>query len=126
MSWELEWRMWRQLRGAFTNQPADMRFIFTPSSHVRDGYTFDQADSIKQAMAVLPADCTRVFLEPTGHNNIADIPRDCDIALILGNTESGNMALARPAETYHIATPGSTDIYGINAAAIALSYWYGQ
>ena len=56
MPFDLEWRMWRQLRGAFEIE----EFIFVGEAH--DGYTFRQALTMKEALAVLPADCQRVLL----------------------------------------------------------------
>ena len=125
MPFELEWRMWRQLRGAFEID----QFIFVGDKH--DGYEFRQAPTMKEALAVLPPDCQRDFLEPTGYNPIHDLARmtslrEGDIALIVGNTEHSNIDHALVAETYCIYTPGKTDLYGINAAAIALAVRYGQ
>lgn len=125
MSADLEWRMWRQLRGAFHID----RFIFVPTNHKMEGYTFDQADTIEEALAVLPGDCHRVFLEPSGYNSLYDMPKTGHIALILGNTSMDNMAHAQVNETYAIKTEGGiahNHLYGINAAAIALAFEYGQ
>jgi len=120
---ELEWRMWRQLRGAF-----DFRdIIFVPRLPKMDGYDFRQADTIEEALAVLPEHTERVFLEPTGNKPLTMLPdRLNDVVFILGNTAMSNLKQAEPDETYHIHTPQQTDLYGINAAAIALSYWVGQ
>ena len=119
MPFDLEWRMWRQLRGAFEID----EFIFVGEAH--DGYTFRQAPTMRDALAALPTDCQRVFLEPTGYNPVSAIP-DGDIAIIVGNTEHANIEHAEVNETYCIFTPGKTDLYGINAAAIALAEWYAQ
>lgn len=121
---DLEWRMWRQLRGAFAIEPADMKFIFVPRLPKMDGYAFDQYDTMEEALTSHDM-ASRVFLEPTGYNTVHDIPQG-DIALILGNTHNNNMHLAHVNETYAIATPGGADLYGINAAAIALACRYGQ
>ena len=118
----LEWKMWRQLRGAYEID----RLIFVPRIPSMDGYTFDQADTIEEALAVLPGDCQRVFLEPTGYNSVDAIPKTGHIALILGNTAQHNMMHAQVNETYRIHSPGSAHLYGINAAAIALALEYGQ
>lgn len=120
MPFDLEWRMWRQLRGAFEID----EFIFV-GEPVDGNYTFRQARTMKEALSVLSLDCQRVFLEPTGYKNMHDIPQG-DIALILGNTETGNMEHAQVNETYKIFTPNATDLYGINAAAIALAMRHGQ
>ena len=119
MPFELEWRMWRQLRGAFEID----EFIFVGAAH--DGYEFRQAPTMRDALAVLPEDCQLVFLEPLGYHPVSAIP-DGDVAIILGNTERSNLEHAGVDETYFINTPGKTDLYGINAAAIALALRYGQ
>lgn len=122
---ELEWRMWRQLKGAFGVD----RLIFTPRLHKMDGYTFAQADDMEEALQ-LAGDGMRIFLEPSGYNSMADwapMQREkVDPIFILGSTESDNMQYAKVNETYKIFTPNTTVLYGINAAAIALAYWYGQ
>jgi hypothetical protein len=119
MPFELEWRMWRQLRGAFEID----EFIFVGMAH--DGYTFRQAPTMKDALAVLPGDCQRVFLEPSGYNSLYEMPKG-DIALILGNTEQSNIHHAQVNETYRIASPGKSHLYPTDAAAIALALRYGQ
>lgn len=121
---DLEWRMWRQLRGAFAVEPADMEFIFVPRLPKMDGYGFKQYDTIEEALTSHDM-AHRVFLESTGYNTVHEIPQG-DIALILGNTHNSNIHLSHVNETYAIATPGDTDLYGINAAAIALAARYGQ
>lgn len=125
MPFEIEWRMWRQLRGAFEIN----ELIFVGEAH--DGYTFRQAPTMKEALAVLPPDCQRVFLEPSGQNHLNDLARisslrEGDIALIVGNTEQANLHHAEPHETYRIYTPGRTVLYGTNAVAIALAIRAGQ
>lgn len=124
MPFELEWRMWRQLRGAFEVN----EFIFV-GEEAHEGYSFRQAETMTEALAVLPENCQRVFLEPSGFNPISAIPQDGHIAIIVGNTEQSNVDLAVRGEydeTYCIWTPNKTHLYGTNAAAIALAMRYGQ
>lgn len=123
----VEWQMWRQLKGAF----AIDRFIFVPRVHKMQGYTFDQADSMGQALEMANEAYVRVFLEPTGLNSIAELGSlnnnpDANVVFVLGNTVSSNREYAQSHECFRINTQGDTDLYGINAAAIALAYWYGQ
>lgn len=117
----LEWRMWRQLRGAYEID----RFVFVPVLEQMEGYSFMQYDTMKEALASLSEFTSRVFLEPTGYKGMHDLPHG-DVALILGNTEFHNMDHAQVNETYAIKSPGGADMYGLNAAAIALAYEYGQ
>lgn len=121
---ELEWRMWGQLKGAFSPVPADMDFIFVPVNPNLNNFTFLQFDTIDEALAAAPA-APRVFLEPLGEKTLGEIPQG-DIVMILGNTELHNLDKAAQGETYRIQTPGATVLYGINAAAIALAMRHGQ
>jgi hypothetical protein len=119
----LEWRMWRQLRGAFQ---VDRVFAF-PMIASMEGYaSLKQFSTLSDALNALDENTVRCFLEPTGYNSLYDLPQDGDLALILGNTEHGNMQDAYLNETYRIASPKFTDLYGINAAAIALAIRFGQ
>lgn len=117
----VEWQMWRQLRGAFNID----RFIFTPVFDDMTHYSFDQAETIDSALKVLPKDTARCFLEPTGKNDLSQLPAG-DIALIIGNTAMNNTAFAEDHETYRIKTPTKTHLYGTNAAAIALAIRCGN
>jgi hypothetical protein len=114
---ELEIRMWKQLKGAF----AIKRIVMVPKLDVP--CPFDQYDSMEEALETCEGEL--VFLEPGGFNSITEIPVG-EIVLVLGNTQMGNMKLTSAAESYAISTPRPTDLYGINAAAIALSHWVHQ
>ena len=122
----VEWQMWRQLKGAF----AIDQLIFVPRVHKMDGYTFEQADTIPEALSMVSERTRRIFLEPNGAYSIHKLypPKrsiDTDVTFILGNTEHSNLRYARnKEEAVRIDTPGKTDLYGINAAAIALTYWH--
>lgn len=119
-----EWNLWRQMRGAF----GITRFKFVPVHDYMSNIDIDQYDTMEEALASLPADVDRVFLEPTGYKGMYDIPQG-DIALILGNTDTHNMPHAHVNETYSIKTEGGTQhnhLYPTEAAAIALAIRYGQ
>ena len=119
----VEWNMWRQLKGAFSID----RFIFIPRVHKLDSYTFEQADSVPEALA-MTSQHKRIFLEPRGGIAVSEIATlgNGDAVFVLGNTQYSNEEYAKANEMYRIETPGKTHIYGINAAAIALAYWWGQ
>lgn len=102
---ELESRMWRQLKGAFATE--------------RPVFVEDDAE-MTEALANAPG--RLIFLEPTGHNFVQDIPREGDITLVLSNTAVNNLHFCKPEDAYRIDTPKKTHLYGINAAAIALAY----
>lgn len=116
----IEWRLWRQLKGAFKIK----RFIFTPVMDSMRGYPVEQYDTMEESLAAA-GDAARVFLEPKGHNGMRDIP-DGDILLILGDTGRDNMHHAKSEETYRIRTPSRTVLFGTEAVAIALAVRYGQ
>jgi len=124
MTPEVEFRMWRQLMGSFDVQ----QLIVTPTIYGFENGIMRQADTFEEALE-LCGDMPRVFLEPDGMNNLYELPRGTDMALIIGNTEHSNMAFAEPDETYRIDTPAGpkrSHLYGPNAAAIALAYYWGQ
>lgn len=117
----LEHRMWRQLKGAYTvGDSANFRLIMVPRM---PGVSCEQYDTMEEALE--QAKGQLVFLEPTGMFDITDIPI-CDITLVIGNTEHSNIDYAQANQTYRIDTPKSTDLYGINAGAIALAYWWNK
>ncbi len=116
---ELEWRMWRQLRGAF----GIGRFVFTPIVKELLNVNIRQCATMEEALAM--CDGHRVFLEPTGTKTLRELPTG-DVVVILGNTSQHNLKYAKPDETYRIEAPRKADLYGINAAAIALAFNHGQ
>lgn len=117
-----EWKLWRQLKGAFGIK----RFIFVPVQDYMKGNSFEQYDTMEEALSKCEGE--RVFLEPTGYKSVAEIPMG-DITLIIGNSSLDNMKHARVNETYTINTPAGptkAHLYGSNAAAIALAIRHGQ
>lgn len=116
---QIEWQLWRQLRGAFKIT----RFIFVPIIEEMAIHHVDQVDTMEEALDMAKGE--RVFLEPTGYKGMHELPQG-DIVLILGNTETSNMKYAQVNETYKIMTPQRTVLYGTDAAAIALAIRYGQ
>ena len=122
---ELEWKIWRQLKGAFNVG----RFIFVPKVPAMDGYTFEQADSVGEALEMASDAVIRIFLEPNGTNDLMEIGSlahpDVDVVFVLGNTQNSNRQFADSFECFRIDTPGETHLYGVNAAAIALACWSG-
>jgi len=119
---ETEWQLWRQLRGAFKVK----RFVFVPRVPEMDNYSFDQFDTLEEALESCEGE--RVFLEPGGYNSMHQIPQG-DIVMVFGNSAESNFSHAKVNETYQIFTEGGTNhnhLYGSNAAAIALAIRYGQ
>lgn len=116
---EVEWQLWRQLRGAFDIK----RLIFTSIAPGMENYHLEQYQTIEEALAVVEG--TRVFLEPTGSKGMFDIPQN-DIVLITGNTSQDNLIYAKPDETYAIKSKTRTHLYPSEATAIALAVRHGQ
>ena len=117
----LEWRMWRQLKGAFKID----KFIFTPDLPEMANFTFEQYPTMEEALAA--SNGKRVFLEPGGEDSVLDIPANEDIVLVLGSTELGNAKHVTDNDlNVCIKTVKPVDFYGTNAAAIALAYMVGQ
>ena len=117
---ELEWRMWRQLRGGFEID----RFVFTPVLGQFHNVSIEQYPTMEECLLKVGT-ANRAFLEPSGYNSLHDLPQG-DCTLIVGNSNNSNMELADVSETYSIAAPNRLNAYGINAAAIALALRYGQ
>lgn len=123
MSSELEWHMWRTIKGAFSVN----RFVFIPKISSMQNYTFEQFDSMEEALE----SCTgkRIFLEPKGKYKLSYLTshKDDDIVLVLGNCSKNNLDLIRPEDvSIRIESNKPSHLYGTNAAAIALAYRYGQ
>ena len=113
-----EWQLWHQLRGAY----AVDSFIFLPKVPEVSNLAYEHVDTIEEALALSIGQ--RVFLEVGGTKNVTDIPKTGDITIIVGNTSSNNAAHAQPDEMYAIDCPFPGELYGVNAAAIALALWH--
>ena len=118
----IEWRMWRQLAGAFD---AAMQFKMVPIVSELSTITAEQYDTMAEALAACDPAHAKAFLEPTGTKTVAELPTG-DIVFVVGNTMQGNAVHALPTEMYRIASPNPTDLFGTDAVAIALAYHYGQ
>jgi len=118
---QVEWQLWRQLRGAFKIT----KIVFTPVIEEMKIHKVDQYDTMADCIWNNEGAGELVFLEPTGYNPVGDIPQG-DIVMVLGNTDHDNMKYAKVNETYKIASPQRTALYPTEAAAIALAIRYGQ
>lgn len=89
-----------------------------------EGYTCEQYRTMEEALAHAQGEVC--FLEPEGKKTMHDLAAlsGKDVTIVTGNAESGNMQLANPEYTYRIDTPSPCDMFGVNAAAIALSHWW--
>lgn len=121
MDAELEWRIWRQIRGAF----AVDRFVFVPIVPEMLTVSIDQYDTMEEALATCKG--KHCFLEQGGSDRLFDIPMDGDVTIIVGNTEWDNKSSVKAGDLQiEIMSVNPTDLYGFNAAAIALAVRVGQ
>lgn len=119
---ETEYQIWRQLRGAFKIK----KMVFVPVIESMKNYAIDQYATMEEALEATKDAGERAFLEPSGYKGMYDLPQG-DIVLILGDSGNDNMQHAQVNETYMIKAPSvRTHLYGVDAAAIALAYRYGQ
>lgn len=109
----IEWRVWRQLRGAFGIN----RMVACPVKPEMSNVSVEQYASMAEAVA--SCDGTVVLLRPGGDKHLLDIPISGDVTIVVGSTledlsgVSGDMAV-------NIECANPVDLYGFNAAAIAL------
>jgi hypothetical protein len=115
----LEWSMWRQLGGAFGID----RFIFTPEISSVTSSKVTQCHAMEEALSLASGEL--IFLEPSAKKNLSELPKLNDFTLILSDTSQNNAKFCTPENSYRICTPNKTDLFGINAASIALSYLCG-
>ena len=116
----IEWRLWRQLRGAFGFD----RFVAVPPLLENEGFKFDQFPTMTRALESCHG--RRIFFEPHGPHTLGDIPRG-DLVLVFGNTERGNSHhVGSDDYKVRLNSRNAVDLFGANAAAIALNYLYGR
>lgn len=112
---KVELFMFRQLRGAYKYD----RLVMVPNLYNGGATAVDQYDTIEEALATCKG--RKVFLEPTGESRMTDIPLDEDIVIIMGNAFDGNKRRASADDLIvRIDSPGQTDMFAVNAAAIVL------
>ncbi len=116
---DLEWSMWRQLGGAFGID----RFIFTPEVSSVTSSKVTQCPSMKEALKFATGEL--IFLEPWADKDLAEVPRLNNYTLILSDTSQNNSKFCNAENSYRICTPNNTDLFGVNAASIALSHLCG-
>ena len=117
----LEMRMLRQLKGAYRID----RILMSPvMESMMNRANVEQFETIEEALETCSG--TIVFLEPNGTSSLTELPETDDITFVTGNAYHSNMRLADGHITCKINSPADTDMFAVNAIAIALAYWYGQ
>ena len=118
---EDEMRMLRQLKGAYGIN----RILMAPIiDSMKTRSNVEQFETIEEAVAT--CDGTIVFLEPKGTTSLSELPDANDITFVTSNALSSNMKLANNHITCKINSPQATDMFAVNAIAIALACRYGQ
>ncbi len=121
MEAELEWRIWRQIKGAF----AVDRFVFVPIVSEMLTVLVDQYDTMEEALATCKG--KHCFLEQGGSDSLFEIPTFGDVTIIVGNTLADNKLSVQADDLQiEIVSAKPTSLYGFNAAAIALAIRLGQ
>jgi len=118
---ELELRMLRQIKGAYGIN----RILMVPIIESMNRRTnVEQFGTIEEALETCSG--TIVFLEPNGTTQLSELPKTDDITFVTGNAYISNMSLADNNITCKINSPKQTDMFAVNAVAIALACRYGQ
>ena len=120
---ELEWRMWNQLKGAFDIG----EFYFSPIIDSMKKCDLSQFSTLEECIE--KAKGLKIFLEHEGKKDLkkmSNIPLDQDVVFILSNTNLKNKHLITDLDmSLKINVKNERcELYGINDAAIALSYRY--
>lgn len=84
----------------------------------------EQFGTIEEALETCEG--TIVFLEPNGTTSLSELPNVDVITFVTGNAYVSNMRLAEGHITCKINSPKPTDMFAVNAIAIALACRYGQ
>jgi hypothetical protein len=117
---DLEMRILRQLKGAYGID----RIVMTPIvESMKTRSNVEQFDTMEEALATCEGNI--VFLEPKGTTSLSDLPEG-DITFVTSDAYMNNMHLAEGHITCKINSPKATDMFAVNAVAIALAYRYGQ
>ena len=108
----VEYFMWKQLAAAYNvDRIAMVGFSDEPR------ITIDQYGSMGEALASCQGE--QVFLEPKGDISLCEFVHPKEAVYIFGNAMNHNLKYA--GTTVRIDTPSGTDMFAINAAAIALA-----
>lgn len=125
---EYEWNLWRQIKGAFAAQPADIQFCFCPVSEdpALTGVSFQQYNTMEECLSNVSG--KKVFFESGGSDTISSIPTDQDVVLIFGNTPSDNLSYIGDDDLHITLAHNNTGsyMYSANAAAVVLACMHGQ
>ena len=118
---ELEMRMLRQIKGAYGIN----RILMSPvMESMKTRSNVEQFGTIEEALETCEG--TIVFLEHTGTTSLSKLPDVEDITFVTGNAYHSNMHLVGDRISCKINSPKPTDMFAVNAIAIALACRYGQ
>ena len=105
---------WRQLKSAFAFERLLMCPVFP---ELENRTNLEQFADVDQALATCTG--TVYYLEPTGDQNIFDLPKDDAAVYVFGNAQLG---FPNRPNRVQIPTPTPTAMFAVNAAAIVLAH----
>ena len=118
----IEFRQYRQLAGAFGLAGLYM----APRVTWLNQSGANNYDTLQEALEALPDPATRVFLCPSGECALEEVPAGSEpLVLVIGDTKTSPAELAGPNDIIvSLSAPHPVELYGVNAAAVALAELY--
>lgn len=115
-----EWQVWGALKGPMGID----HFIFVSDPPVMTELAYDHVKTMEEALALATGEL--VFLDATGTKDVSDIPKTGDVTIVVGATNVPLVSHAQPDQLYRIDQAGVGEMYGVNAAVIALDHRHGN
>lgn len=118
----IEFRQYRQLLGAY----GVAGLLMAPRVTWLEGSGANNYDTLQAALEAAPDPATRVFLCPSGDCALEDVPPGSEpLVIVIGDTTTSPAELAGPNDIIvSLPAPNPVELYGVNAAAVALAELY--
>lgn len=113
---ECEWQIWGALKGPLGID----HFIFVSDPQVLTNLAYDHVKTMDHAISLAQGEL--VFLDATGTKDVSEIPKTGDITIVVGSTNMSLIDHSTESQRYKIGQVSAGEMYGVNAAAIALAY----
>lgn len=114
-----EWTNWHQLRALGVDN-----YIMVADPNPMPSLAYDCYPTMAEALT--HAVGTLVLLDSTGSKTVAQIPKDGDVTIVVGSTSITLTSYGTADDRYAINQAGVGDMFGVNAAAIALDHRHGS
>lgn len=125
---EYEYNLWKQIKAAFAESPADIQFCFTPVSAdpALTGISHAQYNTMDSCLSSVTG--KKVFIEGAGSDSLSSIPTNEDVVLIFGNTPTDNTSYITDDDLHcTIGHPNSGSfMYATSACSVVLAAMHGQ